>query len=81
MLRQGAKKAIRHYGSIGITDVEWTDKEDQKHEAQLKFSSKKPRITTSECERLFEYAQKKKDVLVWLIMKTAYKAEIWKRLN
>ena len=51
------------------------------HEAQLKFSSKKPRITTSECERLFEYAQKKKDVLVWLIMKTAYKAEIWKRLN
>ena len=81
MLDLGAERAIRHYGSIGVTDVEWTDKHGQKHEAQLKFSSAKPRITTAEVGRLYEYAKSKKDTLVWLVMKTAYKPEIWKKMN
>ena len=83
MLKMGAVKAFRHYGSIGVTDVEWTDSKYQKHEAQLKFSSTKPRISSEECERLLKYAQEKKkeNVIVWLVMKTAYKPAVLKRLN
>lgn len=83
MEKQGAIRIYRHYGSIGTTDVEWTDKEGQQHEAQLKFSSKKPYISVKECEELYDYAQQKKkqNILIWLIMKTAYKPEVWKRLN
>ena len=79
----GATKTHRNYGSIGITDVQWTDKECQKHEAQLKFSSKKtPYVTNSECERLYEYAKSKTDgTIVWLVKKQAYKPMIMKRLN
>lgn len=83
MQKIGAIRIFRHYGSIGITDVEWTDKYGQKHEAQLKFSSKKPQISSKEAEILYDYAQKKKseNILVWLVMKTAYKREVLKRLN
>ena len=83
MLKFGARSAFRHYGSIGVTDVEWTDKEGQQHEAQLKFSKKKPYITAAESERLYVYAIEKikQNIIVWLIMKTAYKAEVWKRIN
>ena len=81
MEKLGAIRTFRHYGSIGVTDVEWTDKRGQKHEAQLKFSSKKPRISFQERTRLRSYALAKKDTLVWLVMKTAYKEEIWERCN
>lgn len=79
----GATRIHRHYGSIGITDVEWTDKEGQKHEAQLKFSSKKtPYISQKEAEELYDYAKSKTDgTIVWLVKKQAYKPMNMKRLN
>lgn len=58
MLKLGAKFAVRHYGSLGITDVEWTDKNNQKHEAQLKFSKNIPRISKDEMQGLQEHAKK-----------------------
>jgi len=83
MKKQGATKILRHPLSLGKTDVEWTDAEGYKHEAQLKFSSVKPYIGPKESQLLYDYAQEKKKegILVWLIMKAAYKPEVWKRLN
>lgn len=83
MKKLGAKSAIRHYGSIGITDVEWTDQNGKKHEAQLKFSSRgTPRISKKEMNSLYDYAQKLKGkVKVWLVKKQSYKKEEWFLLN
>lgn len=81
MLEQGATRAIRHYGSLGITDVEWTDSDGNKHEAQLKYSAKVPRISHKERCDLEEYARARKDVSVWLIMKSYRKPESWELIE
>lgn len=82
MIKDGAKSAIRHYGSRGIMDVEWTDSEGFRHEAQLKFSSKKqPKVSKKERLRIEEYAAKKQGVKVWIVCKMVYKAEIWEAVN
>lgn len=81
-LKKGATRAVRHYGSLGITDVEWTDKNGYQHEAQLKFSSKHmPYIRFKEECKLKQYALEKKGVKVWLVMKQSRKKEVWRALN
>jgi hypothetical protein len=82
MLKQGAKKAYRHYGSRGIMDVEWTDQFGFKNEAQLKFSSKKqPKVSQKELARIKEYASKKVGVKIWTICKMSRGDEIWEAMN
>jgi len=83
MLKQGAKRAIRHYGSRGIMDVEWTDQFGFKNEAQLKFSSKvQPKVSNKELVRIKEYAEKVKGKRkVWIICKMTRKEEVWVAMN
>ena len=81
-LKEGAKTAVRHYGSRGIMDVEWTDQLGFKNEAQLKFSSKKqPKVGGKERERIKQYAVKKVGVKVWIICKKSHGDEIWEQIN
>jgi len=81
-LKEGAKRAIRHYGSLGIMDVEWTDAMGFKNEAQLKFSSKvQPKVTGAERARIVKYAKKKKRVKIWIICKRSNKPELWEVMN
>ncbi len=76
--KQGAKKAWRHYGSLGATDIEWTDKDGQEHEAQLKFSSiKQPKLTKAHLEMLKEYAGQRPHKKIWTVCKQTRKPEIW----
>lgn len=82
LLKQGAQKAIRHYGSRGIMDVEWTDSVGFKNEAQLKFSSKQlPKVSKKERIRIEEYAAKKEGVKVWIVCKMSRGAEVWEAMN
>lgn len=75
---QGMKKTWRHYGSLGATDVEWTDKDGQEHEAQLKFSSiKQPKLSKAHLELLIEYARQRSHKKIWTVCKQTRKPEIW----
>lgn len=79
-LKQGAKRAIRHHGSKGVTDVEWTDAMGFKNEAQLKFSTVKlPKISAKEMQKIILYAfeKKKEGIKVWTVCKMSRGAEIW----
>jgi len=83
-LKEGALKAIRHYGSRGICDVEWTDKSGQSHEAQLKFSTVKlPKVSVKERDRIEGYAMEKiKDgIKVWIVCKISRGPERWECIN
>lgn len=81
-LKEGAKKAIRHYGSRGVTDVEWTDQFGFKNEAQLKFSSKKiPKVSSKELVRIQEYASRMVEVKVWIVCKMRNGKEVWESIN
>lgn len=84
LLKNGAKKAFRHYGSRGIMDVEWVDQLGFKNEAQLKFSSVKvPKVSKKEIERIKPYAEKKKleGIRIWIIRKMAHGDEVWELQN
>ncbi len=84
MLKEGAKRAIRHYGSRGVTDVEWTDQLGFKHEAQLKYSTiKLPGISKKERDRIADFATGKKaeGIKIWIIRKQARGPEIWEGMN
>lgn len=81
---QGATRAIRHYGSRGVTDVEWTDAMGFKNEAQLKYSTiKLPQVSMKERERIKPYAEakKKEGIKVWIVRKVAHGAEVWEAMN
>lgn len=83
-LKEGAKRAIRHYGSRGIMDVEWTDALGFKNEAQLKFSSVKlPTVSKKEMERIKPYAmeKKKEGIKVWVVRKMSRGGEVWEAMN
>lgn len=82
-IKEGATWTERHYGSLGITDVEWRDKEGVLHEAQLKFSSKKfPKVYGQELRKIEKYAQMRKgQSKVWLVCKMSNKPELWKAMN
>lgn len=83
-LADGAKRAIRHYGSRGVTDVEWTDQLGFKNEAQLKYSTvKMPVISKKEMERIRPYATAKKleGIKVWIVRKQAHGPEVWEACN
>lgn len=80
MKKEGAKRVKRHYGSMGACDVEWTDKNGQRHHAQLKFSGiKLPKVGTKVLESLKKYAiyQARRGVKVWLICKKSHGEEKW----
>lgn len=82
LLKKGARRAVRHYGSRGVTDVEWVDQLGFKHEAQLKFSSKKiPKVSGKELVRIKEYATKKVGVKIWIVCKKSHGAELWEAVN
>ena len=75
---QGMKKVWRHYGSLGATDVEWTDKDSQEYEAQLKFSSiKQPKLSKAHLELLIEYARQRPHKKIWTVCKQTRKPEVW----
>lgn len=82
--KEGAKHAIRHYGSYGVMDVEWTDQLGFKNEAQCKYSRiKLPTVSKIERERIKLYAEKKKKqgIKCWIICKHARGAEVWEAVN
>lgn len=84
MLKQGARRAVRHYGSRGTMDVEWTDQLGFRHEAQLKFSSKKlPKVSKKEMDKIRPYAERKKEqgIKVWVICKVSRGAEVWEAIG
>lgn len=75
LLEKGlAVKGMRFQGSKGVTDVWWVDKKGIHHEAQLKYSVKKPYIAPHEMQELRVFARKMKGIMnVWLVKKSAYK--------
>lgn len=77
--KQGMAKVWRHYGSLGATDVEWTDKDGVEHEAQLKFSTiRQPKISKEHLAMLQEYARKNKpNKKIWVVCKLSRKPEVW----
>ena len=82
--KEGATLAIRHYGSKGVTDVEWTDQLGFKNEAQLKYSTiKMPKVSSKEMAKIIVYAQEKKKegIKVWTVCKQARGAEVWEAMN
>ena len=84
MKKCGAKRAIRHYGSFGIMDVEWTDALGFKNEAQCKYSRiKLPTVSKAERERIKPYAEKKKKkgIKCWIICKKSRGAEVWESVG
>lgn len=84
MKKEGAKRAIRHYGSYGVMDIEWTDALGFKNEAQCKYSRiKLPTVSKAEMDRIKPYAEKKKNqgVKCWIICKVAHGAEVWEAMN
>lgn len=84
LLKQGAQKVTRHYGSLGISDIEWVDSLGFKNEAQLKFSSiRLPKVSAKEMERIKPYAKKikKKGIKCWIVCKMSHGAEIWTAMN
>jgi len=84
LLKQGARKVHRHYGSLGIMDIDWTDQLGFKNEAQLKYSRiKLPKVSLKEMERIRPYAEKKKaeGIKVWIVCKTSHGAEVWKAVG
>ena len=81
-IKEGATWTERHFGSFGITDVEWRDKDGQLHEAQLKFSSKQqPMVYGQDKQKIIDYAKKKPGVKVWLVCKMTRKQEVWEAMN
>lgn len=89
MIALGAVKTHRNYGSLGFTDVSWTDKNGFTHEAQLKFSSKKmPHVSQKYIDELKIYAKRKTKTKVWLVKKCSIRAkskdkgkELWTPIN
>ena len=82
--KEGATRAIRHYGSRGVTDVEWTDQLGFKNEAQLKYSTvKMPQVSKKERARIAPYAAEKKleGIKVWIVRKLARGPEVWEAMN
>lgn len=80
--KQGMKRVKRHYGSMGATDVDWTDKSGQKHEAQLKFSTKKlPKVSDKTILALYRYAKMKKTKKIWLVCKVSRGEERWTEIK
>lgn len=76
--KEGAKRTWRHYGSLGATDVEWTDKNGQRHEAQLKFSSiRQPKVSAEHLEMLEEYSDQRPNIKIWTVCKERRKPEVW----
>lgn len=84
LIKDGAAvKAGRFYGSKGICDVWWVDKNGVHHEAQLKFSSKKkPYIPPAELLILKEFAKKMDGYMkVWLVKKQSRRTMEIEALN
>lgn len=82
--KEGARRAYRHYGSLGVTDVEWTDSLGFKNEAQLKFSTVKlPKVSEADKRKIAIYAEAKKEkgVKVWIVCKMSRGAEVWEAMN
>lgn len=76
--KDGMKRVKRHYGSLGATDVDWTDEKGQKHEAQLKYSQiKLPKLGPKKMEALKRYAAMKKTKKIWLVCKMSRGEEKW----
>jgi len=83
-LKEGAKRAIRHYGSRGTMDVEWTDQLGFENEAQLKYSTvTMPKVSKKERAKIVPYAAEKKlaGIKCWIVCKQARGAEIWELMN
>lgn len=81
MMKNGAIISKRFYASKGITDVYWVDQDCKYNEAQLKYSSKTPRISKKELARLKAYARLN-PFPVYLIMKSKkVRKATWERLN
>ena len=80
--KEGATKVLRHYGSLGITDIDWTDKDGQKHEAQLKFSSiRQPNISAKDMVRLKEYSNFRPNIKIWTVCKQSRRPEVWELIE
>ena len=81
--KQGHTNVKRNYGSLGVCDVSWINKNDgSKNEAQLKFSNRSyPHLSKTEHNRMVEYAQSKPDVKIWFVSKLARKIEIWELIK
>jgi len=76
--KKGMKRVKRHYGSMGATDVDWTDRKGQRHEAQLKFSTiAVPKISQKTMDALTRYAKMKKTKKIWLVCKVSRGEEKW----
>lgn len=67
-------KGGRFYASKGITDVWWVNPKGEHHEAQLKYSKKKPYIAPHEMQELRQFAREMNGkIIVWLVKKQARK--------
>ncbi len=67
-------KGGRFYASKGITDVWWVSPKGVHHEAQLKYSRKKPYIAPHEMQELRQFSRDMNGkILVWLVKKQARK--------
>ena len=67
-------KGGRFYGSKGVTDVWWVSPTGIHHEAQLKYSKRKPYIAPHEKQELRAFARKMDGkIQVWLVKKQARK--------
>jgi hypothetical protein len=72
--RNKSIKGGRFYGSKGITDVWWVSPKGVHHEAQLKYSRKKPYIHPQEMQELQKFSKEMNGkILVWLVKKQARK--------
>lgn len=82
LFSKGAKYVLRHYGSLGKTDIEWVDQFGFKNEAQLKFSTKRlPKVTGEELDKIKEYAATKEGIKIWIVCKQSHKPEVWQAIN
>lgn len=73
--------ANRFYGSKGICDVYWVERDGKYNEAQLKYSKNKPHISPKERDRVIEYASKFLQINVWIILKEYRRPAIWERVR
>lgn len=82
MEKQGCTETVRHWGSLGTMDVEWTDTEGVRNEAQLKFSTKKlPKVYGKARKEIVQYAKDNPDKKIWIITKLTRKPEVWERIE
>ncbi len=82
--KEGAKRTVRHYGSRGVTDVEWTDSLGFKNEAQIKYSTIiMPKVSKKERSRIEPFAveKKKEGIKIWIVCKQAHGAEVWEAVG